>query len=182
MSDAQKTMTGTIPVEERDRLDLDRLAAWMESHVAGFAGPLSYAKFAGGQSNPTYRLDTPTTSYVLRRKPFGPLLPSAHAVDREYRVIAGLHPTGFPVPRPYGLCEDDGVIGSAFYVMEMVEGRTIWDGAMPDLTPPERRAHYDAMVDTLAALHNLEYVAAGLESYGKPGNYFERQVARWTKQ
>jgi len=182
MSDAQKTMVGTIPVEERDRLDLDRLAAWMEAHVKGFAGPLAYAKFAGGQSNPTYRLDTPGKSYVLRRKPFGPLLPSAHAVDREYRVIAGLHPTGFPVPRPYGLCEDDGVIGAAFYVMEMVEGRTIWDGAMPDLTPSARRAHYDAMVDTLAALHNLDYVAAGLESYGKPGNYFERQVARWTKQ
>ena len=182
MSEAQQSMTGTIAVEERDRLDLDRLADWMEGHVAGFTGPLSYAKFAGGQSNPTYRLDTPTAAYVLRRKPFGPLLPSAHAVDREYRVIAGLHPTGFPVPRPYGLCEDDGVIGSAFYVMEMVEGRTIWDGAMPDLTPSARRAHYDAMVDTLAALHNLDYVAAGLESYGKPGNYFERQVARWTKQ
>ncbi|CAN5315587.1 phosphotransferase [soil metagenome] len=182
MSNAQQTMTGTLPVEGRDQLDLVKLATWMESHVAGFAGPLGYAKFAGGQSNPTYRLDTPTTAYVLRRKPFGPLLPSAHAVDREYRVIAGLHPTGFPVPRPYGLCEDDSVVGSAFYIMEMVEGRTIWDGSMPDLTPSARRAHYDAMVDTLAALHNLDHVAAGLESFGKPGNYFERQVARWTKQ
>ncbi len=182
MSDAQTSMTGTIAVAEKDRLDLDRLGAWMTANVEGFAGPLSYAKFAGGQSNPTYRLDTPSRAYVLRRKPFGPILPSAHAVDREYRVIAGLHPTGFPVPRPYGLCEDAAVIGSAFYVMEMVEGRTIWDGSMPGATPAERGAHYDAMVDTLAALHNTDHVAAGLESYGKPGNYFERQVGRWTKQ
>ena len=175
-------MVGTIAVGEKDRLDLDALGAWMTAHVPGFAGPLTYAKFAGGQSNPTYRLDTPHRAYVLRRKPFGPILPSAHAVDREYRVIAGLHPTGFPVPRPYGLCEDADVIGSAFYVMEMVEGRTIWDGAMPGATPAERTAHYEAMVDTLAALHNTDYAAAGLGEYGRPGNYFERQVGRWTKQ
>ena len=181
-SDAATSMVGTIAVGEKDRLDLDKLDAWMTANVPGYAGPLSYAKFAGGQSNPTYRLDTPTRAYVLRRKPFGPILPSAHAVDREYRVIAGLHPTGFPVPRPYGLCEDAAVIGSAFYVMEMVEGRTIWDGAMPGATPPERTAHYEAMVDTLAALHNTDYAAAGLGEYGKPGNYFERQVGRWTKQ
>ncbi|TCP94214.1 aminoglycoside phosphotransferase (APT) family kinase protein [Sphingomonas sp. PP-CE-1A-559] len=175
-------MVGTIEVGERDKLDLDALGAWMTANVPGYAGPLTYAKFAGGQSNPTYRLDTPECAYVLRRKPFGPILPSAHAVDREYRVIAGLHPTGFPVPRPYGLCEDAAVIGSAFYVMEMVEGRTIWDGAMPGATPPERTAHYEAMVDTLAALHNTDYAAAGLGEFGKPGNYFERQVGRWTKQ
>lgn len=175
-------MVGTIEVGDKDRLDLDTLGAWMTANVPGYAGPLTYAKFAGGQSNPTYRLDTPERAYVLRRKPFGPILPSAHAVDREYRVIKGLHPTGFPVPRPYGLCEDAAVIGSAFYVMEMVEGRTIWDGAMPGATPPERTAHYEAMVDTLAALHNTDYAAAGLEEYGKPGNYFERQVGRWTKQ
>jgi len=181
-SDAASTMVGTIPVGERDRLDLDRLTAWMTESVEGFAGPLRYAKFAGGQSNPTYRLDTPARAYVLRRKPFGPILPSAHAVEREYAVIAGLHPTGFPVPRPYGLCEDPDVIGAPFYVMEMVEGRTIWDGAMPGATPAERRAHYDAMIDALAALHNTDYAAAGLASYGKPGNYFERQVGRWTKQ
>ena len=182
MSDADLSMSGTVAVEEKDRLDLDRLSAWMRDHVDGYEGPLSYAKFAGGQSNPTYRLDTPGRSYVLRRKPFGPILPSAHAVDREYRVIAGLHPTGFPVPRPHGLCEDDAVIGAAFYVMEMVEGRTIWDGAMPGLSPPERTAHYNEMVDTLARLHRTDYAAAGLGDYGKPGNYFERQVARWTKQ
>ncbi len=175
-------MVGTIAVGDKDRLDLDTLGAWMTANVPGYAGPLTYAKFAGGQSNPTYRLDTPERAYVLRRKPFGPILPSAHAVDREYRVIAGLHPTGFPVPRPYGLCEDAAVIGSAFYVMEMVEGRTIWDGAMPGATPSERTAHYEAMVDTLAALHNTDYAAAGLGEYGKPGNYFERQVGRWTKQ
>lgn len=175
-------MVGTIAVGEKDRLDLDALGAWMTANVRGFAGPLTYAKFAGGQSNPTYRLDTPDRAYVLRRKPFGPILPSAHAVDREYRVIAGLHPTGFPVPKPYGLCEDPDVIGAAFYVMEMVEGRTIWDGAMPGSTPAERTAHYEAMVDTLAALHTTDYAAAGLGDYGKPGNYFERQVGRWTKQ
>ncbi|RKE53412.1 MULTISPECIES: phosphotransferase family protein [unclassified Sphingomonas] len=175
-------MVGTIEVGERDKLDLDPLGAWMAANVPGYTGPLTYAKFAGGQSNPTYRLDTPARAYVLRRKPFGPILPSAHAVDREYCVIAGLHPTGFPVPRPYDLCEDPDVIGSAFYVMEMVEGRTIWDGAMPGATPPERTAHYEAMVDTLAALHNTDYAAAGLGEYGKPGNYFERQVGRWTKQ
>ena len=182
MSDPQTSMTGTVAVEERDRLDLDRLAGWMGEHVEGFAGPLTYVKFAGGQSNPTYRLDTPARAYVLRRKPFGPILPSAHAVDREYRVIAGLHPTGFPVPHPYGLCEDDAVLGAPFYVMEMVAGRTLWDGSMPGMTPAERTAHYEAMVDTLAALHTADYVAAGLGDYGRPGNYFERQVARWTKQ
>ena len=181
-SDAQTSMSGTIEVADRDRLDLDRLAEWMAAHVEGFAGPLSYAKFAGGQSNPTYRLDTPGHAYVLRRKPFGPILPSAHAVDREYRVIAGLHPTGFPVPRPFGLCEDEAVVGAPFYVMEMVEGRTLWDGSLPGMTPAERTAHYRAMVDTLAALHTTDYLAAGLGDYGKPGNYFERQVARWTKQ
>ncbi len=181
-SDAATSMVGTIAVGEKDRLDLDALGAWMTANVPGFAGPLTYAKFAGGQSNPTYRLDTPDHAYVLRRKPFGPILPSAHAVDREYRVIAGLHPTGFPVPKPYGLCEDPDVIGAAFYVMEMVEGRTIWDGAMPGSTPAERTAHYEAMVDTLAALHTTDYAAAGLGDYGKPGNYFERQVGRWTKQ
>lgn len=178
MSDTS-AMEGTRPADD---LDVGRLGAWMAAHVAGFDGPLAYAKFAGGQSNPTYRIDTPGGRYVLRRKPFGPLLPSAHAVEREYRLIDALHPTGFPVARPYGLCEDAGVIGAPFYVMEMVEGRTIWDGAMPGAAPAERRATYDAMVDTLAALHAIDPVTAGLGDYGKPGNYFERQVARWTRQ
>jgi aminoglycoside phosphotransferase (APT) family kinase protein len=179
---AAQSMAGTIPVAEKDRLDLDRLTAWMAEHVEGFAGPLSYEKFAGGQSNPTYKLTSPSGTYVLRRKPFGKLLPSAHAVDREYRVIAGLYPTGFPVARPYGLCEDDAVIGTSFYVMGFADGRNLWDGTLPDYRPAERTAIYYAMGDTLAALHNTDYVTAGLESYGKPGNYFARQVERWTKQ
>ena len=169
-------------IAERDRLDTARLSEWMRTHVEGFEGPLTYAKFAGGQSNPTYKLMTPARDYVLRRKPMGELLPSAHQVDREHRVMAALHPTGFPVPRQYGLCQDDDVIGSAFYVMEMVDGRTIWDGGMPDLPPEQRRDHYHAMIDTLADLHNTDHEAIGLGDFGRPGNYFERQVSRWTKQ
>jgi aminoglycoside phosphotransferase (APT) family kinase protein len=180
--DAETAFRGTIAPEGADVLDEARLTAWMEANVAGFTGPLRQSKFAGGQSNPTYRIEAPSGSYVLRRKPFGQLLPSAHAVDREFKVIAGLHPTGFPVARPYGLCTDDGVIGSWFYVMAMVEGRTLWDGAMPGSSPTERRAVYETMIDTLAALHMIDVDKAGLSDYGKPGNYFERQVGRWTKQ
>jgi aminoglycoside phosphotransferase (APT) family kinase protein len=180
--DAEAAFTGTVAPEGADRLDEAALTEWMTDNVAGFAGPIRIAKFAGGQSNPTYRIDAASGSYVLRRKPFGPLLPSAHAVDREYRVIAGLYPTGYPVARPYGLCTDDSVIGSWFYVMAMVEGRTIWDGAMPGYAPDQRRQTYEAMIDTLAALHRVDHVAAGLSDHGKPGNYFERQVNTWTKQ
>ncbi|MGI4733060.1 MAG: phosphotransferase family protein [Janthinobacterium lividum] len=175
-------MSDTIAAEGRDRLDVARLAEWMAANVAGFAGPLTYAKFAGGQSNPTYRIDAASGAYVLRRKPFGPLLPSAHAVDREYRLIDGLYPTGFPVARPYALCTDEGVIGAMFYVMGLAEGRNLWDGTLPDYTPAERTGIYHAMVDTLAALHTTDVQAAGLADFGRPGNYFERQVARWTKQ
>jgi aminoglycoside phosphotransferase (APT) family kinase protein len=172
----------TIPAEGKDRLDEAALTAWMEAHVEGFQGPLSYVKFAGGQSNPTYRIDSPSGAYVLRRKPYGPLLPSAHAVDREYRLIAGLYPTGFPVARPYGLCTDESVIGAMFYVMGLADGRNLWDGTLPDYAPVERTGIYNAMCDTLADLHKVDYAAAGLGEYGKPGNYFERQVGRWTKQ
>jgi len=179
---ADITMVGTIPVPGDDPIDAGAVGRWMKGHMPGLEGPVALSKFKGGQSNPTYRVDTPGKSYVLRRQPFGKLLPSAHAVDREYRVIAGLHPTGFPVPAPFGLCEDPGVIGSMFYIMELVEGRNLWDGSLPGMAPDGRRAIYEAMVDTLAALHNTDYVAAGLGEYGKPGNYFERQVARWTKQ
>lgn len=175
-------MVGTMPVPEKDRLDEAKLAAWMAANVADFEGPITLSRFKGGQSNPTYRIDTPGRAYVLRRQPFGPLLPSAHAVDREYRVIAALHPTGFPVPTPYGLCTDRGVIGAMFYVMGVAEGRNLWDGSLPGYAPAERRAIYDAMIDTLAALHAVDHEAIGLGDYGKPGNYFERQVARWTKQ
>ena len=180
--DASKDFVGTIEPTGQDVVDETKLAAWMTANVEGFTGPVTVRKFAGGQSNPTYRLDSPPGAYVLRRKPFGPLLPSAHAVDREYAVIAGLYPTGFPVAKPYGLCTNDAVLGSWFYVMGMVEGRTLWDGGLPDMTPQQRTATYDAMIDTLAALHNVDHVAAGLGDYGKPGNYFERQVGRWTKQ
>ena len=148
---------GLIEVPDKDRLDEARLTEWMLANVEGFEGPLSYRKFAGGQSNPTYRIDSPSGAYVLRRKPFGPLLPSAHAVDREYRLIAGLYPTGFPVARSYGLCTDDGVIGAWFYVMGLADGRNLWDGTLPDYQPGERTAIYDAMCDTLAALHNTDY-------------------------
>jgi len=180
--DAQTAFTGTVPPEGDDRLDEARLTAWCADHVAGFVGPLSVSKFKGGQSNPTYRIDAPSGPYVLRRKPFGKLLPSAHAVDREYKVQAALSATGYPVAWQYGLCLDETVIGSWFYVMGCVDGRTIWDGAMPGATPAERRAHYFAMVDTLAALHAVDPEAVGLGDYGKPGNYFGRQVDRWTKQ
>lgn len=163
-------------------LDEAALGAWLEGHVAGFAGPFSVEKFPGGQSNPTYRIDAASGAYVLRRKPFGPILPSAHAVEREYQLIAALHPTGFPVARPYGLCEDAGVLGAPFYIMEMVEGRTLWDGSLPGMTVEQRAAHYEAIIDTLAALHSIDVEAVGLGEYGKPGNYFERQVARWSKQ
>jgi aminoglycoside phosphotransferase (APT) family kinase protein len=163
-------------------LDEARLGDWLTAQVAGFTGPFNITKFPGGQSNPTYRIDAASGAYVLRRKPFGPILPSAHAVEREYRLIAALHPTGFPVARPYGLCEDVEVIGSPFYVMEMVEGRTLWDGSLPGFDPAQRRAHYEAIIDTLAALHNIDHEAVGLGDYGKPGNYFARQVERWSKQ
>lgn len=159
-----------------------RLAAWLGAHVEG-SGPIeAVEKFAGGQSNPTYRLRTASGDYVLRRKPFGQLLPSAHAVEREYRLIAALHPVGFPVPRPYALCEDPEVIGAPFYVMEMVEGRTFWDGALPDTARGERRPIYENFVDTLAQLHAYDPDELGLSDFGAPGNYFERQVRRWTKQ
>jgi len=176
------TRPQTIAVEEKDRLDEAALTAWMAANVEGFEGPLTYSKFAGGQSNPTYRIDAASGAYVLRRKPFGKLLPSAHAVDREYRVIDGLYPTGFPVAKPYGLCTDEGVIGAMFYVMGLADGRNLWDGTLPDYSPDERTGIYHAMCDTLAQLHTTDYAAAGLGDYGKPGNYFERQVARWTKQ
>ena len=180
--DAQKLFSGVTKAEGADALNEANLTVWMQDNVDGFEGPLEVFKFAGGQSNPTYKIVAKSGAYVLRRKPFGPLLPSAHAVDREFKAINGLYPTGFPVARPYGLCTDNDVIGSWFYVMGMVEGRTIWDGAMPGATPDFRRQTYHAMIDTLAALHNTDIEAAGLSDYGKPGNYFGRQVDRWTKQ
>ena len=174
--------TGVMAVAEAHRFDEAALAGWMASHVEGYAGPVEVRQFRGGQSNPTYQLVTPGRNYVLRRKPPGKLLPSAHAVDREFKVISALYPTGFPVPKPFGLCEDEAVIGTAFYVMDMVEGRVLWDQSLPGYAPAERHALHMAAVRTLAALHNTDYRAVGLEDFGRPGNYMMRQISRWTKQ
>ena len=143
---AEEAFAGTKPVEERHRLDEVKLDAWLRENVEGYRGPLTLWQFKGGQSNPTYKIETAAGSYVLRRKPFGKLLPSAHAVDREFRVISALHKQGFPVARPYALCVDDSVIGSAFYVMSMVEGRVFWNATLPGRAPAERRAVYEAEI------------------------------------
>ena len=180
--DFDKEMVGTIEVPEKDQMDLDALTAWFTAHVDGFEGPISYTKFKGGQSNPTYRIDTPGGSYVLRRQPFGKLLPSAHAVDREYQAMHALGPTGFPVPRTYGLCEDTDVIGSKFFVMGLADGRSLWNGALPNNTPEERREIYNAMIDTMADLHLRNPGEIGLGDYGKSTDYCARQIARWSKQ
>ena len=167
---------GTKPVEERHRIDERALEKHLGFRIA------RVEQFKGGQSNPTYFLQTPSRRYVLRRKPPGKLLPSAHAVDREYRVIAALHSAGFPVARPHALCEDDALIGTTFYVMDYVEGRVLWDQSLPGMTNAERRALWDELNRVIAQLHMLDYRVLGLEGFGKPGNYIERQVARWTKQ
>jgi aminoglycoside phosphotransferase (APT) family kinase protein len=174
--------TGVKPVAQSHRFDEGRLGEWMKANIEGFEGPLEVWQFKGGQSNPTYQLSTPSRKYVLRRKPPGKLLPSAHAVDREFRVISALHPTGFPVARPWGLCLDEGVIGTMFYVMDMVEGRILWDQSLPAYAPAERHALHMASLKTLADLHNTDYRAVRLEGFGRPGNYMARQIDRWTKQ
>lgn len=165
-----------------DRLDEAALGGWLEANIDGFRGPFELAKFPSGQSNPTYRITAASGEYVLRRKPFGPLLPSAHAVDREYRLLSALAPLGYPVPRPLALCEDTQVIGAIFYVMALAKGCAYANGALPDFDAPTRREMYEQLVDTLADLHNIDPAAAGLADFGKAGNYFERQVARWTRQ
>ncbi|KXU32840.1 aminoglycoside phosphotransferase [Sphingobium sp. 22B] len=174
--------SGTAAVRPGYEMDLGALDAWMRAHVADYAGPLRVEQFKGGQSNPTYKLITPGKSYVLRKQPPGPLLKGAHALDREARVLAGLSGAGFPVAAVHGLCTDPAVIGTIFYVMDMVEGRIFWDAAIPDLSPAERAALFDAMNATIADLHSIDHVAAGLADYGRPGNYFERQIARWSRQ
>ncbi len=180
--DPHADFKGVKPVEERHRLDEAALEAWLKANVEGYEGPLTLNQFKGGQSNPTYQLATPKRKYVLRKKPGGKLLPSAHAVDREFRVISALYPTGFPVARPYALCADDSVLGAMFYVMEMVEGRVLWNGALPELEKADRRRVYENKIATLAKLHNTDYEQIGLGDYGKPGNYFARQIDRWSKQ
>jgi aminoglycoside phosphotransferase (APT) family kinase protein len=174
--------TGTKDVAETHRFDEGALAAWMTANVEGFAGPMQVRQFKGGQSNPTYQLVTPSKIYVMRRKPPGKLLPSAHAVDREYRVITALYPTGFPVPRTYGLCTDDGVIGTWFYIMDYMDGRILWDQTLPMYEPAERHAIHLASLKTLADLHNTDHMAIGLGDFGREGNYMLRQIDRWTKQ
>jgi aminoglycoside phosphotransferase (APT) family kinase protein len=173
---------GTTPVRDGFRFDQAALASWMEAHVDSFHGPLRVEQFKGGQSNPTYKLLTPSATYVLRRKPPGPLLPGAHAVEREARVLAALGSAGFPVARLHALCMDKTVIGTWFYIMEMVEGRVFWDATFPDVGRDERPAYFDAMNATIAQLHRIDYQAIGLADYGRPGNYFARQIARWSRQ
>ena len=173
---------GTMEVQEKQRFDVGALEEYLRSHIEGLRGPLTVEQFKGGQSNPTFRLNAGGRSYVLRRKPAGKLLPSAHAVDREYRVISALSATDVPVPRTYCLCEDEAIIGSAFYVMDFVDGRVIWDSALGGMSPAERTAHYGELNRVIAALHKVDYAAIGLGDYGKPGNYFARQIGRWTKQ
>ena len=179
---AQNANAGTTPVREGYGFDEAALVAWMTEHVEGFAGPLAVEQFKGGQSNPTYKLVTPTRSYVLRRKPPGPVLKGAHAVEREAQVLAALGSVGFPVAKVFGLCTDEAVIGSWFYVMEMVEGRIFWDATFPEVSSEDRPAYFDAMNATIAQLHGIDPAAIGLADYGKPGNYFARQVGRWSRQ
>lgn len=182
MSDAAAENAGTTAVREGYGFDAARLTEWMAAHVEGFSGPLTVEQFKGGQSNPTYKLVTPGRCYVLRRKPPGQLLKGAHAVEREAKVLSALGGAGFPVPHVHGLCTDDNVIGTWFYVMDMVDGRIVWDATFPDVARADRAAHFDAMNETIARLHSIDHTAIGLADYGRPGNYFERQIARWSRQ
>ena len=175
---------GTKPVSAAHAFDVQALSQWMNQHVAGFAGPVTVEMFKGGQSNPTYKLVTPGRSYVMRSKP-GPvakLLPSAHAIEREFKVMRGLAGTDVPVPHMYALCEDESIIGRAFYIMEFKDGRVLWDQSLPGMTNAQRADIYNEMNRVIAALHSVDVVQQGLTDYGKPGNYFERQIGRWSKQ
>jgi aminoglycoside phosphotransferase (APT) family kinase protein len=171
-----------MTVGDAPDLPLDRLEAWLHGHVAGFRGPIAAQRFAGGQSNPTYQLRAASGLYVLRKKPPGPLLPSAHAVDREFRVMRALEETPVPVPRVNALCEDASIIGSAFYVMQFLDGRIFWDQRLPEVSRAERAAMFDSMNAVIAALHSVDYARVGLGDFGRPGNYMARQIARWSRQ
>ena len=181
-TDRQDAFSGTREVAERLRFDAGRLEAYFRDHIAGFAGPIAVSQFKGGQSNPTYLVATPSARYALRRKPPGKLLPSAHAVDREFRVIGALCTQGFPVAEPILYCADESVIGTAFFVMAYVEGRVFWEPQMPGSTAAERAQVYDAMNATLARLHRFDPAQIGLGDYGRGENYVARQVERWSKQ
>ena len=179
-----ESQTGTKPVADQHRIDEAALASYLGMHLDGFEGPLQIEQFKGGQSNPTFKLITPQRSYVMRSKP-GPaarLLPSAHAIEREFRVMSALRTSDVPVPEMHLLCEDESVIGRAFYVMEFIQGRVLWDQSLPGFDPAGRAAIYDEMNRVMAALHRVDIEATGLSSYGKPGNYLERQIGRWSKQ
>ena len=178
----QAANAGTTPVRDAHRFDEAALAAWMTANVEGFAGPLVVEQFKGGQSNPTYRLSTPGKAYVLRRKPPGILVKGAHDVMREARVLTALAATPVPVAPIHGICADDTVIGTPFFVMGLVEGRIFWEATFPDVADDQRASYFDAMNATLAALHTVDAEAIGLGDSGRPGNYFARQIARWTKQ
>jgi aminoglycoside phosphotransferase (APT) family kinase protein len=174
---------GTRAVSDQHAFDIDAMTAWMSRHVQGFEGPLQVEMFKGGQSNPTYKLITPGKLCDARQaRPVAKLLPSAHAIEREYRVMKGLAGTDVPVPHMYALCEDESVIGRAFYIMEFMEGRVLWDQSLPGMTPAERAEIYDEMNRVIAALHSVKFAERGLADYGKSGNYFERQIGRWSKQ
>jgi aminoglycoside phosphotransferase (APT) family kinase protein len=181
-SDRQSAFSGTKEVADRLRFDIGRLEDYLRAHVAGFTGPVVVSQFKGGQSNPTYLVETPLRRYVLRRKPPGKLLPSAHAVDREYRVISALFAQGFPVAEPVHYCADESIVGTAFFLMAHVEGRVFWEPHMPASDPAERALVYGAMNATLARLHGFEPAAIGLRDYGRGENYVARQVERWSKQ
>jgi len=175
---------GTMPVSARQKFDTDALADYMRQHVAGFSGSLTVEQFKGGQSNPTFKLSADGQQYVLRTKPApaAKLLPSAHAIEREFRVMDALHNAGFPAAKQYALCTDEAVIGRSFYIMEFVAGRILWDQSLPGMNKTERSAIYDEINRVIAQLHNIDYAAIGLADYGKSGNYFARQIDRWTKQ
>ncbi|HJT40723.1 MAG TPA: phosphotransferase [Sphingobium sp.] len=179
---AAQSHAGTTSVRAGHVFDEASLIRWMEANVAGYSGPLLVEQFKGGQSNPTYKLVTPARNYVLRRKPPGRILQGAHAVDREARVLSALGKTDVPVPHVHALCTDDSVIGTWFYVMDMVEGRNFWDATFPEVPRDDRPAYFDAMNEAIARLHQVDLNAVGLADYGKPGNYFARQIGRWTRQ
>jgi aminoglycoside phosphotransferase (APT) family kinase protein len=182
MSSRTEQFTGTMPVRDAHRFDVGSLERYLRASVDGFTGTIEVTQFKGGQSNPTFLVAAGGKRYVIRRKPPGPLLPSAHAVDREYRVITALARTDVPVPRTYALCDDESILGTPFYVMDYVDGRIFWEPTLPELSRGERASIYDAMNDVIARLHRVDPTAVGLSDYGKPGNYFARQIARWSKQ
>lgn len=180
--ESYQSYLGTTAVRAQHRFDESVLEAYLREHIPGFRGPMRVEQFKGGQSNPTYRLTAGGKRYVLRRKPPGKLLPSAHAVDREYAVMTALGQTDFPVPKTYLLCGDETVIGTQFFVMDCVDGRIFWEQSLPGMGPAERGAIYDEMNRVIAALHSVDYEAIGLADYGRPGNYFARQIRRWSEQ